>query len=150
MPHGRHIYSKSYDMSKEKMCAKSQSDHTLPHWKCVLRCCAQFPSINIPDQETDYKHTNTSPPISFHIYHLIARCTKHVRLLLTNKKSCRYCQQDTASVKSTKVYTRKELLMMETKISYFCTIFYIQEIHKLAFHIPCVKILGTNHCGNSR
>ena len=86
-------------MAKAKMCANSHSHHVLPHWKCVLRCCAQCPSINIPDQETDDKHPNPSPSIRFHIYHLIARCKKHGRLPLSNKKSCQECQQDTASVK---------------------------------------------------
>ena len=38
---------------------------------------------------------------------------------------------------------------METTISNFHTIFFIPAIHKLAFHIPCVQILGTNHCGGS-
>ena len=40
--------------------------------------------------------------------------------------------------------------MTETTISNFRTRFYIPEIHKLAFHIPHVKILGKNHCGESR
>ena len=92
------------------MCAYSQSDHASTHWKCVLGCCEKFPSINIPDQEIDDNNPNSSPSISFHIYHLIARCTKHGRLLLTDKKSFRKCQQDTASGKSTKIYTRKELV----------------------------------------
>ena len=39
--------------------------------------------------------------------------------------------------------------MTETTISNFHTSFYIPEIHKLAFHIPQVKILGMNHCGES-
>ena len=82
MPHGSHIYAKEYDMAKATMCACSQSDHALPHWKCVLQCCAKCTGINIPDQETDDKHTNTRPSISFHIYHLITRCTKHGMLLL--------------------------------------------------------------------
>ena len=107
MPHGRHIHAKAYNMAKATMCAYSQSDHALPHWKCVLRCCAKCPSINIPDQETDDKHPNPSPSIRFHIYHLIARCTKHGRLPLTDKKICRKCQQDSASGQSTKIYTRK-------------------------------------------
>ena len=88
MPHGRHIYAKSYDMEKVTMCANPQYDHVLPHWKCVLKCFAQCPRINIPDQETDDKHSNPSTSIRFHIYHLIARCTKHGRLRLTYKKSC--------------------------------------------------------------
>ena len=107
MPHGRHIYSNTYDMAKATMCANSQSDNALPHWKYVLRCCAKCPSINIPDQETYDKHPNPSTSISFHIYHLIARCTKHDRLPLSDKIFFRECQQDTSSVKSTKIYTRK-------------------------------------------
>ena len=86
MPHGSHIYAKLYDMEKAKMCAKSKSYHSLPHWKFVLRCCSQCPSINIPVQETDVKHPNPNPSISFHIYHMIARCKKHGRLTLTDKK----------------------------------------------------------------
>ena len=35
---------------------------------------------------------------------------------------------------------------METTISYFHTSFYIPAIHKLAFYISHVCILGTNHC----
>ena len=119
MPHGRHIYAKVYDIAKATICANSQSDHLLLHWKYVLRRCAQYPSINILDQETDYKHPNPSPSIHFHICHLVARCTKHGRLPLSDKKSCQECQHDTASVKSTKIYTRKELVMMETTISNF-------------------------------
>ena len=97
MPHERHIYAKSYDTAKVTMCAYSQSDHALPHRKCVLQCCAKFPSINITDQETDYQYPETSPSISFHIYHLIARCTKYGRLPLTDRKYFRKYQQDTAS-----------------------------------------------------
>ena len=38
---------------------------------------------------------------------------------------------------------------METTISNFHRSFSIPEIQKLAFHITHVKILGTNHCGDS-
>ena len=38
------------------MCAYPQSDYALPHWKCVMRCCAKCPSVNLPDQETDDKY----------------------------------------------------------------------------------------------
>ena len=43
------------------MCEYPQSDHALPHWKGVMRCCAKFPSVNLPDQETDDKNSDTSP-----------------------------------------------------------------------------------------
>ena len=85
MPHGLHIYANEYDMAKAKMCAKSQSDHALPHWKCVLQCCYKYHSIYITDQETDDKHPNPSPSIRFHIYHSIACCTKHGMLHIHQK-----------------------------------------------------------------
>ena len=50
MPHGRHIYSKASDMSKANICAYPHPDHALPHCKCVMKCCAKFPRVNITDQ----------------------------------------------------------------------------------------------------
>ena len=41
-------------------------------------------------------------------------------------------------------------MMMETTISDFHTSFYISAIQKLAFHLPHVRILSTNHCGEMR
>ena len=137
-------------MAKAKICAYPQSDHALPHWKFALRCCAKYPGINIPDQETDDQYSDMIPSISYHIYHKIACCPKHGGLLLNDKKHCHKYKQDTASEQSTKIYTRKELVMMETTISNFHTSFYIPEIKKLVFHIPHVQILGTNQCGDSR
>ena len=57
-----------------------QSDRALPHSKCVLRCCADCPYINIPDQETNLKYEETTPSIRFHVYHIISRCTSHGRI----------------------------------------------------------------------
>ena len=62
----------------------------------------------------------------------------------------RLCLQDTATVSTAKIYTRKELVTMETSISDFHTSFYIPEIQNQAFHLPLVRILETNHCGNTR
>ena len=56
MPHGRHIYANASDISKAIICSYPHPDHALPHWKFVLRCCAECPHINIPDQETNKKH----------------------------------------------------------------------------------------------
>ena len=56
MPHGCHIYAKASDMANAKMCTYPWSDHALPHWKCVFRCCVDCPCINIPDQEKTKKH----------------------------------------------------------------------------------------------
>ena len=59
------------------MCTYTQSDHALTHWKCVLRCCAEFKCINIPDQEKDNNYSETTPSIRFHIYHIISHFTAH-------------------------------------------------------------------------
>ena len=37
MPHGSHIYATASDIANATMCAYPQSEHSLPHWKCVLR-----------------------------------------------------------------------------------------------------------------
>ena len=47
MPYGRHIYAKEYDMANATMRAYSQSDHALPHCKCVLQCFTEFPCVNL-------------------------------------------------------------------------------------------------------
>ena len=60
------------------------------------------------------------------------------------------CKQESSPDKSTKIYTRKELVMMETTISDFHTRFYIPAMQKLDFHLLHVHILGTNHCGEIR
>ena len=39
---------------------------------------------------------------------------------------------------------------METTIYDFHSSFYIPAIQILAFHLPHVRILGTNHCGEMR
>ena len=58
--------------------------------------------------------------------------------------------QDPSTVTPAKLYTRKELVIMATSIADFHTSFYIPAIQNLAFHLPHVRILGTNHCGNTR
>ena len=97
MPYGRHIYAKAADVAQATMCAYLQYDHALPHWKCVLRCCADCPCINIPDKETNNQHSDTTPSIRFHIYHIIARFTDHGKIPLRDKKICYMCKQEYSS-----------------------------------------------------
>ena len=131
------------------MCSYPQLYNALPHWKYELRRCAKCPCINLPDQETDDQYSYTRPSIRFHIYNIILCCTTHGRLPLNDRKNCRVCTDDSASEQSTKIYTRKELVMMETTIYNFHTRLYIPEIQKLVFHLPHVQILGKNQCGDS-
>ena len=65
MPHGSHIYSKAYDMENATTSAYFHSDNAIPHWKFVLRCCAECPCINLPDQETNKKHEEKNPQLGF-------------------------------------------------------------------------------------
>ena len=65
MPHGRHIYSKAYDMANATMCTYPQSDHALSHWNHVLRCCSECPYINLSDQETNKKTKKQYTQLSF-------------------------------------------------------------------------------------
>ena len=150
MPHGIHIYAKASDMANATICTCPQSEHALPHWKCVLRYFSDCPCINLPDHKTNKKHEETTPSIRFHIYHIIGRCTACGRITSKEKKICYTCEQESLPDKSKNIYTRKELVMMETKVSDFHTSFYISAIQKLAFHIPHVRILCTNHCGEMR
>ena len=60
------------------------------------------------------------------------------------------CKKESSLDKYTKIYTRKELVTMETTIYDLRTSFYILVIQNLAFHLPHVRILGTNHCGEMR
>ena len=57
------------------------------------------------------------------------------------------CKQEVLSDESTRIYTRKELVIMETKISHSRTSFYIPDLQKLSFRLQHVHIIGTNHCG---
>ena len=52
-------------------------------------------------------------------------------------------KQETSSDRSTKIYTRKEIVMMETAIYDFYTSFYIPDIQKLDFRPAHVRTLGT-------
>ena len=51
MPHGRYIYAAADGIDMATMCAYTQSQHELPHWKCVLRCCSNFPCTDLPYHE---------------------------------------------------------------------------------------------------
>ena len=65
MPHGRHIYAKASDMAKSTMFSYPQSYHALTHLKFVLRCCADCPCINLPDQKTYNHYEEKHPQLGF-------------------------------------------------------------------------------------
>ena len=107
MSYWRHIYATAADIYVATMCAYPPYQHALPHWKCVLPCCCNCLCIDLPDQESDKHYSNTSPPMSFHICHLIVQCTVHGRSPRDENKFCRLCFQYPATVIPAKLYTRK-------------------------------------------
>ena len=62
MPHGRNIYAKAPDMENATMCAYTQSDNALPHWKFVLRCCDDCPRVIFL---TNLKKEEQNPQLGF-------------------------------------------------------------------------------------
>ena len=92
-------------------------------------------------------HPNKSTSVYFHIYHLIASLKVHGSHSLYGKKLL-LCLQDQAFVPPTKIYTKKELVMIEKPIANFLTSFYISEI-KLVSEITRVCLLWTNYCDST-
>ena len=79
IPHGVHVYQKEYYMDIATMCDYPLTHHALPHWRCVLRCCVNFPYISTPSQESDNHHSSTHPTIRFHVYKMIPCWTVYDR-----------------------------------------------------------------------
>ena len=98
IPHRHHINATLADMSMSTMCTYPPSHHALTRCKFVFSSCSNFPHVDIPEQESDSNHFNKSTSINFYIYHLIPQCTMHDRHPINEKKICRLCFQDLATV----------------------------------------------------
>ena len=88
------------------------------------------------------------PIISFQIYKMVSCCIVHGRRQQYGGIFV-LCFAMPKTAPSATIYTSKDLVMMDKYIADFCAIFYIPLIHKLAFYIPHVRILGDHHCGNT-
>ena len=55
------------------------------------------------------------------------------------------CSTDLSSISLIKLYTWKELVLIETLISEFHEKYYTPEIQKPEFHLPHVHITGTHN-----
>ena len=91
MKHGHHIYAMASVMAINTMCSYPSLQHEFTHCKCVLRCCANFPRIDLPGQKLYRHNSNTYPSTRFHIYYLIARCAVHGRCPMDENKCFRLC-----------------------------------------------------------
>ena len=84
--HGCNRYQTTSDISMATMCTYPPSQLTLSYWKLLLHCCANFPHIAIRIPRPDKHHSDTCLTIWFHVYHLIAHCLIHGRVLLDENK----------------------------------------------------------------
>ena len=77
------------------MCEYQSSRYALPHWKCVLRCCAHFPWIDLPSPESDQHNYNFIQTIFFHLYQHSLLFTVHGGRPFNEKKHCQLCETTT-------------------------------------------------------
>ena len=66
---------------------------------------------------------------------------------MTDENLCSLCNDEPNETKRGKVHKRKMLVLKERIIAEFHKNFYKPVIQKLAFHLPHVRMLGTNNCG---
>ena len=114
--------------------------------------CGAVPDVHVSIFLTkkQIKNEETTPSIWFKIYQIIGRCTANGRIPLKYKKYVTCVNDNRHQINLQNIYTRKELVMMEKCFSRFNIRYYILDIQKLAFHLPHVRILNINHCGEMR
>ena len=107
--HLRHIEILSYHMDsiyfrKNLTWLFQQCGHihlkkyAVPHYKCVLCCCAQFTRIDITSLESDQHSSNVNPTINFHVYQNISCCTVHEIRPFNKDKECQRCESSTYAI----------------------------------------------------
>ena len=106
-------------MAMSTMCPCTNEHHGPPHQKFLLRCCDNWPSIILPSQEVNKDTTNMCLTIWFYIYHNVLRCTVHGRHTYHKLTTFSLCSTAMSSDKTSKVYTRKELVLIERSITEF-------------------------------
>ena len=84
---------------------------------------------------------------TFDIYKMVSHC-KVTRWLPPDGK-CMLCSATPQTEPKAKIYTRKELVMMETSIYDFHTILYIPSIKNISFNVPHVCTIATHQYENT-
>ena len=127
------------------MCTYTQSEHALPHWKYVLRCCTECPCIYLPDHE---KKKRQHPQLGFTFITSLDVVLLMVKLHWRTRKYVTCVNKNLYQIHLQK-YT-PETSSLWWRQPYLIFIFYILAMQKLSFQLPHVRILGTNHCGEMR
>ena len=87
------------------------------------------------------------PKIKFHVYKILSRCIIHVDLLIKEGNKCENHINISEDSQRGKMYTKKELIMLEELIDVFHKVHYQPSITKLAYHLSHVSILGAKYVG---
>lgn len=77
------------------------------------------------------------------------KCSKH-GLLELNSKTCQLCETGEEGKKKGKIRTRKHLTSLTRTIGAFIREYYKPALESYAYHLPYVRILSKNGCGNDR
>ena len=117
------------------------------NFKCLLCCFDILPGISTPCQDTNIYAINMCSTIRFNVYLNVSRFNIHCIRPYEERKCCSRCYIGLSFVTPGKLYTRKEIVLLETSISEYHNKHYFPEIQKLAFHFPHVSIIGTHCCG---
>ena len=131
------------------MCTYPKPDHALTHWKCALRCCADCPCINLPNQDTDNNMNKQHPQFGF-----TCITSLHIVLIMVE---FHWKTRKSVTCVNTKIHQKNLENIHQKRASddgnnnfWFIASFYKPAIQKLEFHLPHERILGTNHCGEMR
>ena len=96
------------------MCPCPSKNHRITHCKCVLKYFKQIPSLSIPRLETNKYETNICSTIIFHVYRNLSYFTMHGQRPQKEHTTCYLCSTDASSVNHSKIYMRKEFVLIET------------------------------------
>ena len=94
----------------------------------MLNCCEQFPRIDLPSSESDQHSSNIIPTTHVHVYQHISSYTVHGIRPFNENKQCQLCVASIDLITNAKLYTKKELVVMETSILDFHKKVYIPAI----------------------
>ena len=114
LPHGNLMFPTSSYIAIAKCVHIHHQTMPLPNWKFVLHFCEKCPRMDLMSPKSDQNNSNVSPTIKFHVYQHIALFTVHVICHLNEKNQCQLCETPTDLIVTEKLYTRKDLVMMES------------------------------------
>ena len=134
-------------MANATTCAYPHSDNALPHWKCVLRCCANCPKLIFLTKKKRKNMKKQHPQLGFTFITSLDVVLLMGEFHWKTRKYVTCVTKNLHQINLQKYTPEKNQVMMETIVSVLRTILYIRAIQQLAFYLPHVRILGTNHCG---